>query len=79
MYMFPRLVDIPPKAIAAAEKAGKKIDEYYCLSMFEHVRVCVIPGSGFGQKPGTWHYRTTFLASLDYNVADRYARLESVG
>jgi alanine transaminase len=74
MYLFPRLVDIPPKAVAAAEKAGKKVDEYYCLRMLEAVGVCVIPGSGFGQKEGTWHYRTTFLASLDYNVADRYIR-----
>ena len=21
----------------------------------------VVPGSGFGQKDGTWHFRTTFL------------------
>jgi len=73
MYLFPQLVDIPEKAKQAAEKAGKKIDEYYCMRMLEAVGVCVIPGSGFGQKNGTWHYRTTFLASMDYNVADRYA------
>ena len=71
MYLFPRLVDIPEKAAEAAKKAGKQVDEYYCLRMLEAVGVCVIPGSGFGQKEGTWHYRTTFLASLDYNVADR--------
>jgi alanine transaminase len=73
MYLFPRLVDIPEKALAAADKAGKQVDEYYCMRMLEAVGVCVIPGSGFGQKDGTWHYRTTFLASLDYNVADRFA------
>lgn len=73
MYLFPRLVDIPEKAVEAAKKAGKKVDEYYCMRMLEAVGVCVIPGSGFGQKDGTWHYRTTFLASLDYHVADRYA------
>jgi len=22
---------------------------------------CVVPGSGFGQKEGTWHFRATFL------------------
>ena len=71
MYLFPQLVDIPQKAIKAAEKAGKQIDEYYCMRMLEAVGVCVIPGSGFGQKDGTWHYRTTFLASMDYHVADR--------
>jgi alanine transaminase len=77
MYLFPQLVDIPEKAVEAAKKAGKQIDEYYCMRMLEAVGVCVIPGSGFGQKEGTWHYRTTFLASLDYNVADRFAPLTS--
>jgi len=72
MYLFPQLVDIPEKAHKAAEKAGKHVDEYYCMRMLEAVGVCVIPGSGFGQKEGTWHYRTTFLASMDYNVADRF-------
>jgi alanine transaminase len=71
MYLFPQLIDIPEKAVRAAEKAGKQVDEYYCMRMLEAVGVCVIPGSGFGQKESTWHYRTTFLASLDYNVADR--------
>jgi len=71
MYLFPRLVDIPQKAVEAAKKAGKEVDEFYCMRMLEAVGVCVIPGSGFGQKEGTWHYRTTFLASMNYNVADR--------
>ena len=71
MYLFPRLVDIPQKAVHAAIKAGKQVDEYYCIRMLETVGVCVIPGSGFGQKEGTWHYRTTFLAAEDYNVAER--------
>lgn len=25
----------------------------------------VVPGSGFGQKDGTWHFRTTFLPPED--------------
>jgi aspartate/methionine/tyrosine aminotransferase len=25
----------------------------------------VVPGSGFGQKPGTAHFRTTILPSTD--------------
>ena len=27
--------------------------------------VIVVPGSGFGQKAGTWHFRTTFLPPED--------------
>lgn len=76
MYLFPRLVDIPEKAVKAAKEAGKQVDEYYCMRMLEAVGVCVIPGSGFGQKEGTWHYRTTFLASMDYNVTDRFGTFD---
>jgi hypothetical protein len=27
--------------------------------------ICVVPGSGFGQKDGTYHFRTTFLPPED--------------
>lgn len=25
------------------------------------VGICIVPGSGFGQQPGTYHFRTTIL------------------
>jgi alanine transaminase len=25
----------------------------------------VVPGSGFGQRPGTFHFRTTFLPPME--------------
>lgn len=61
MYMFPTITP-PPKAVEAAEKLGKKPDEFYCMELLKATGVCVVPGSGFGQKEGTWHLRTTFLA-----------------
>jgi alanine transaminase len=27
--------------------------------------ICVVPGSGFGQRDGTYHFRTTFLPPED--------------
>ena len=36
-------------------------DEAYCLALLEETGVCVVPGTGFGQKPGTAHFRTTIL------------------
>ena len=33
----------------------------YCLALLEETGICVVPGSGFGQMPGTLHFRTTFL------------------
>ncbi|CAG8504378.1 9831_t:CDS:10 [Racocetra fulgida] len=50
-----------PKAMEAAKKAGKQPDEFYCLAMLNATGVCVVPGSGFHQEEGTWHFRSTFL------------------
>ena len=61
MYLFPTIT-VPEKAVLQAEKDGKKPDEWYCLRMLDETGVCVVPGSGFGQKKGEWHFRTTFLA-----------------
>ncbi|CAO3594644.1 unnamed protein product [Absidia cylindrospora] len=60
MYLFPQLT-LPQKAIDAAKDKGMAPDTYYCMSMLEATGVCVIPGSGFGQVPNTWHFRSTFL------------------
>jgi alanine transaminase len=40
-------------------------DELYCLKLVDATGVVVVPGSGFGQAPGTWHFRTTFLPPED--------------
>ncbi len=50
MYAFPRIT-LP---------AGKT-DEEYCMALLEATGICVVPGSGFGQIPGTAHFRTTIL------------------
>jgi aspartate/methionine/tyrosine aminotransferase len=60
MYLFPR-IRLPEGAIKAAEAKGKQPDEFYALAMLDATGVCVIPGSGFGQEDGTWHFRSTFL------------------
>jgi len=61
MYLFPTIT-LPPKAVEAAKKEGKAADEFYCFRLIEATGVCVVPGSGFGQKENTLHFRTTFLA-----------------
>lgn len=50
MYAFPR-IELP---------AGKT-DTEYCMALLEATGICVVPGSGFGQIPGTAHFRTTIL------------------
>ncbi|KAI5208303.1 PLP-dependent transferase [Aureobasidium subglaciale] len=61
MYLFPTIT-LPPKAIEKAKQEGRKPDEYYCMRLLDATGVCVVAGSGFGQKEGTLHFRTTFLA-----------------
>ncbi|KAM0943747.1 putative transferase [Dioscorea sansibarensis] len=60
MYSFPQ-IRLPSKAIEAAKKAGKVPDVFYCLKLLEATGISTVPGSGFGQKEGVFHLRTTIL------------------
>jgi len=60
MYAFPK-IEIPAKAVKEAESRGQKPDGFYCYQMLEETGICVVPGSGFGQQPGTFHFRMTIL------------------
>ncbi|KAB0796933.1 hypothetical protein PPYR_10994 [Photinus pyralis] len=60
MYAFPRIT-LPPKAIEAAKKANQHPDVFYAFQLLERTGICIVPGSGFGQQPGTFHFRTTIL------------------
>ena len=60
MYVFPRF-DLPPKAIETARAKGQEPDVFYAFKLLESTGICLIPGSGFGQRPGTYHFRTTIL------------------
>ncbi|VDM31780.1 unnamed protein product [Hydatigera taeniaeformis] len=63
MYAFPQ-IRLPSKAVAVAKEKGMEPDFFYCLSLLEEKGICFVPGSGFGQKPGTYHFRTTILPSI---------------
>ncbi len=54
MYAFPSIA-LPPGLT----------DTEYCLKLLEQTGICVVPGSGFGQAPGTSHFRTTILPPVD--------------
>ncbi|KAJ1291896.1 hypothetical protein BS78_02G351100 [Paspalum vaginatum] len=64
MYLFPRL-HLPQKAIGAAQAAGTAPDAYYAKRLLAATGIVVVPGSGFGQVPGTWHFRCTILPQED--------------
>lgn len=60
LYLYPRIW-LSDAAIAAARAAGKEPDAFYALALLDETGICVVPGSGFGQKEGEWHYRLTCL------------------
>lgn len=60
LYAFPQL-KLPRKAVAAAAAAGKAPDAFYCLALLDATGIVVVPGSGFGQVEGTYHFRSTIL------------------
>lgn len=68
MYAFPQIT-LPEKHVAEAKAAGMAPDALYCMKLLESTGIVVVPGSGFGQVDGTWHFRTTFLpAEADIDV-----------
>jgi alanine transaminase len=66
MYAFPK-INIPDGAIRAAKERDKPLepDEFYCLKMLEDKGICVVPGSGFEQEPGSYHFRMAILPPIE--------------
>ncbi len=72
MYGFVR-IELPPEpgvdsaAMPPADRQAYEAarDTAYCLALLEETGICVVPGSGFGQQPGSLHFRTTFLPPLE--------------
>ncbi|XP_046897639.1 alanine aminotransferase 2 isoform X3 [Hypomesus transpacificus] len=64
MYAFPQIF-IPPRAVDEAKNRGMPADMLYCLRLLETTGICVVPGSGFGQREGTYHFRMTILPSTE--------------
>lgn len=62
MYAFPTIT-LPQRALEEAKRRGLPADEMYCLDMVEEAGIVTVPGSGFGQKSNTLHFRTTILPS----------------
>lgn len=60
LYAFPQIT-LPPGAITAAQSKGVAPDVFYCLELLNETGIATTPGSGFGQKDGTFHFRTTIL------------------
>ena len=61
LYVHPR-VTLSERFMDHARKLGREPDEEYAMDMLRETGVCVVPGSGFLQEPGTWHFRSVGFA-----------------
>ncbi|XP_063075765.1 alanine aminotransferase 2-like isoform X1 [Engraulis encrasicolus] len=64
MYSFPQIT-LPERAIKEAKEKGQAPDMLYCMKLLEETGICLVPGSGFGQRDGTYHFRMTILPPTD--------------
>ena len=64
MYAFPSLA-LPARFVAKCAEAGQAADEAWCIELMESTGIVCVPGSGFGQKDGTYHVRMTILPPDD--------------
>jgi len=60
MYAFPSIT-LSPRFVAEAKRQDKHPDTLYALELLEATGIVVVPGNGFGQRDGTYHFRTTIL------------------
>ena len=60
MYAFPRL-ELPKRFVMQCSISGRAADTDYCMRLLEATGVCVVSGSGFLQRPGSWHFRMSIL------------------
>ena len=66
-FELPHKKGVDPGSMTDEErlKYEAKRDSDYCMTLLEETGICVVPGSGFGQMPGTLHFRTTILPPRD--------------
>eukprot|EP00767_Chilomastix_cuspidata_P001645 gnl/Chilomastix_cuspidata/177.p1 GENE.gnl/Chilomastix_cuspidata/177~~gnl/Chilomastix_cuspidata/177.p1 ORF type:complete len:487 (+),score=252.35 gnl/Chilomastix_cuspidata/177:63-1523(+) len=78
LYAFPRIF-LPERAIEAAHARKEAPDLMYCKALLEETGIVVVPGSGFLQREGTFHFRCTVLPQLAVfgDFLDRLARFHA--
>ena len=68
-FITPSLLSPTAKVVVAAQAQGMEADALYCMELLDHTGIVLVPGSGFGQRPGTYHFRSTILPPED-KIAD---------
>ena len=75
MYGFPQL-HFSKKFIDSSLSQGKQPDFIYCMEMVNKTGIMTVPGSGFGQQPGSYHFRITNLVNPTSHMEQVLDRLK---
>lgn len=70
MNAFPK-IKFSGKAKEAAAEKGMEVDLFYCAELLKATGIVIIPGSGFLQAPGTYHFRITTLILPEKKFHDK--------
>nr|ALB24938.1 alanine aminotransferase [Euplotes vannus] len=62
MYAFPQ-IRLHQSYCDLAQQEGLSPDLKYCLEILAKTGIMIVPGSGFGQEEGTYHFRITNLVN----------------
>lgn len=76
MYAFPS-ISFPQKFIDEAREKNLEPDFHYCSKLLENTGLVTVAGSGFGQKPGTYHFRITNLISPKEKLIETLDKIEA--
>jgi hypothetical protein len=78
---FCNQVKIPEKAVAKAKSLGQAPDVFFAFQLLEQTGMCCVPGSGFGQRPGTYHFRYSklFLFSFTKAIIFEFLNVRLIG
>ena len=76
MYGFPK-IEFSKKYIEESLAMGKQPDFRYCLDMVNETGIMTVPGSGFGQLPGTYHFRITNLVTPTERMEEVLEKLKT--
>lgn len=75
MYAFPS-IQFPDEIIKKAKESNMTPDYYYCMKLLETTGLITVAGSGFGQKPGTYHMRLTNLICPKEDLMKQLIKIE---
>lgn len=75
LYAFPS-IELPEHIVKKARDQKMEPDYYYCLNLLEQTGLVTVPGSGFGQKDGTYHIRLTNLISPKEEMVKMLDKIE---